>query len=210
MLTGKTVIASLIIEEVKTIRSLDVGFFYCKYSDTQKKSFTDVLRAILVQLVQQNEELLSYVYEACCSSSEATMDSPSLLKQLVETSLRSCPNACIIIDGVDECEETEERKIIVWFQTLFEKFTEENLGTKRLAFISQRDKITESLLAQASVIPLNSMYHEKDIQTYARDWSGKIQRKFGIPGDSASQIGTNIAAQAQGERNANPTLGHMN
>ena len=201
-------IASLIIEQTKIIDSVDVGFFYCKYNDVQKKSFTGLLRTILVQLVQQNEELLSYVYDACCSSSEVTMDSPSLLKQLVETSLRSCVNTYIIIDGIDECEEAEEKKMVAWFLTTLEKVTEDNAGAMRLLFISQRDKITESLLKRASVILLDSKCHQEDIQTYARHWSLQIQQKFGISEDSASQIGTHVAAQAQGETTAYLTVDH--
>lgn len=186
---------------------LVVAFFYCKYSDTQKKSFADVLRSILVQLVQQNEELLPYVYDECCSRSEVTMESPNLLKQLVETSLRSCPKTCIVIDGIDECEETEERKIITWFLAMFENVTKDNAGMIRLLFISQRDKVTESLLTQASVIPLDSNYHQEDIQAYAHHWSVKIQRKFGLPQDSTNQIGTDVATQAHGERIRIPLLG---
>lgn len=208
IILGKTVIASLIIEQARTIDSVNVGFFYCKYNDVQKNAFTGVLRSILVQLVHQNEELLSYVYDACCSSTEVTVDSPSLLKQLVETSLRSCADTCIIVDGIDECEEVEEKKMVAWFLAMFEKSTEDNAGAIRLLFISQRDKVTESLLNQASVIPLDSKYHQEDIQTYAHHWSLQIQRKFGIPDVSTSQIGANVAAQAQGETNAHPTLAH--
>lgn len=194
-------IASLIIEEIKAIDSVNVCFFYCKYSDNRKNSFTDILRGILVQLVQQNEELLSYLYDACCSSSELTMDSPKRLKDLVKTSLRTCSNTYIIVDGIDECEEVEEKKTIEWLLATSENITRDNSGTIHLLFISQRDKVTESLLAQASVIPLDSKYHQGDIKKYAHHWSVKIQRKFGIPQSSASQIGTSVAAQAQGERN---------
>ena len=197
---GKTMIASLIIEEMKTIDSVDLAFFYCKYNDNQKNSFTDVLRSILVQLVQQNEDLLSYVYDACCSSSEVTLESSSRLKSLVETSLRSCSDCCIIVDGVDECEETEEKKIIEWFLGIIENMPQHDAATIRLLFVSQRDKVTENLLAKAAVIPLDSRYHQEDIRAYARHWSEKLQRKFGISESSAGQISTAVADQAKGER----------
>lgn len=209
LVPGKTVIASLIIEEMKNVNSVYVGFFYCKYSDNQKKTFTGVLRSILVQLVQQNEELLSYVYDACCSTSELTLDSQKLLKQLVETSLRSCPDTCIIIDGIDECEEMEEKKTIAWFLAMCETVMKDIRGTIRLLFVSQRDRVTENLLAQAAVISLDSDYHQKDIQKYARQCSLKIQRKFEIPESSASEIGTIVAARAKGEHNSKYTTAHM-
>ena len=61
-------IASLIIEELKRINSVTVAFFYCKYSDDQKNSLIAVLRGILGQMVQQSEEILSFVYEKVCYS----------------------------------------------------------------------------------------------------------------------------------------------
>ena len=192
-------IASLIIQEIENLDSVHLGFFYCKYSDNQKNSFTNVLRGILFQLVQQNEELLPYVYDACCSSSELTMNSQSLLKKLVETSLKSCPNTYIVIDGIDECEETEEKKIIAWFLAVSENVVKNSAETMHLLFISQRDKVTEKLLTQAAVISLDSKYHQEDIEIYSRNCATKIQRKFGISEASAIQIGTHVAAQAQGE-----------
>ena len=200
---GKTMIASLIIEEMKAIDSVDLAFFYCKYNDNQKNSFTHVLRSILIQLVQQNEDLLSYVYDACCSTSEVTLDSPSRLKSLVETSLRSCSDCCIIVDGADECEETEEKKIIEWFLGIIENIPQHDAATIRLLFVSQRDKVTEDLLAKAAVIPLDSKHHQEDVEAYTRHWSKKLQRKFGISEGSASQISTAVADQAKGERAAN-------
>ena len=206
---GKTMIASLIIEEMRSIDSVDLAFFYCKYNDNQKNSFTNVLRGILVQLVQQNEDLLSYVYDACCSSSEVTLDSPSRLKNLVETSLRSCSDCCIIVDGVDECEETEEKKIIEWFLGMIDNISQHDAVTIRLLFVSQRDKVTENLLSKAAVIALDSRHHQEDIQAYAGHWSKKLQRKFGISEGSASQISTAVADQAKGKRVAVHTMVHV-
>ena len=211
---GKTVIASLIIEETQAIDSVDVGFFYCKYSDNQKNCFIRILGGILAQLVQQNEELLSYMYDACCSSNEAIIESESLLKRLVEVSLRSCSTStCIIIDGIDECDEVEERKTIAWFLEMSRVINRDNAGSIRLLFISQRDKVTESLLNKASVITLDSKYHQEDIQAYARHWSVLIRHKFGISEASASRISINVATEARGEKNldsleAQPLLRH--
>lgn len=136
------------------------------------------------------------------------MDSESILKQLVETAVGSCPNACIIIDGIDECEEAEERKTVAWFLAMFKNATKDDGATIRLLFISQRDKVTESLLTQASAIPLDSKYHQQDIQAYAAHRSIDIQRKFGISESSASKIGADVAAQARGERNISAIVAH--
>ena len=154
-------------------------------------------------MVKQNEELLSYVYDACCSSNETTIESEPLLKQLVEVSLRTCANTCIVIDGIDECEEVEESKTIAWFVEMSEVINRDNAGSMRLLFISQRDKVTESLLNRASVVTLDSMYHQEDIRAYASHWSVRIRQKFGISEASASRISINVATKAQGQKNLN-------
>ena len=202
-------IASLIIEETEAINSVVVGFFYCRYSDNQKNSFNKILRGILAQMVRQNEELLSYVYDACCTSDETTIDSESLLKRLMEVSLRTCANTCIIIDGIDECDEVEERKTIAWFLEMSKVINRDNAGSIRLLFISQRDKVTENLLDRASVITLDSKYHQEDIKGYASHWSPHIRQKFGISDASASQISINVATKAQGERNLNSMVAQL-
>ena len=160
-------------------------------------------------MVKQNEELLSYINDACCSSNETTIESESLLKRLVEVSLRTCANICIIIDGVDECDEVEERKTIAWFLEMSKVINKDNAGSIRLLFISQRDKVTESLLDRALVITLDSKYHQDDIQAYASHWSSRIRQKFGIPEASASQISIDVAAKAQGEKNLNSMVAQV-
>lgn len=149
-------------------------------------------------MARQNEELLSYVYDACCTSDETTIDSESLLKRLVEVSLRTCANTCIIIDGIDECDEAEERKTMAWFLEMSKVINRDNAGSMRLLFISQRDKVAEKLLNRASVITLDSKCHQEDIQGYASHWSSRIRQKFEISEASASRISINVAAKAQG------------
>ena len=149
------------------------------------------------------------MYDACCTSDETTIDSENLLKRLVEVSLRTCANTCIIIDGIDECDEVEERKTIAWFLDMSKVINRDNPGSIRLLFISQRDKVTENLLNKASVITLDSKYHQEDIQAYASHWSPRIRQKFGISEASASQISISVAAKAQGEKNINSMVAQV-
>ena len=201
-------ITSLIIQEIKNIDSVHVCFFYCNYCDNQKISLTNVLRSILFQLVQQDEDLLQYVYDEflSISSDEAPVSLHNTIEQLLKTSVRDCRNTCIIIDGIDECGVTEEAKIIAWFLAVSADVTKDNAGTMRLLFVSRKGLVREDLLSQAAIISLDSEHHRNDIQDYALSWSWRIDQKFGFGQSSASLIGTSVAAQAEGERDAKTTL----
>lgn len=177
---------------------MTLAFFYCKNSDNQKNSFTAILRGVLVQLVRQNEDLLSFVYERCASSNEVTLDSPALLKELVETSLRSCSNVYLVLDGLDECEVGEDKKTITWFIALVAIINKENSRSIRLLIMSQRTGILERLLAKASILSLEPQDHQDDIAIYSQHWAAQIQEKFEIPAASAAEIVAKVAEQAEG------------
>lgn len=195
---GKTIIAALIIEEMKEIDAVTVLYFYCKYSDGQKNSLTAALRSILAQMVQQNEEVLSFVYDKCASSSEATLESPTLLKELVEISLKSCGKACIILDGLDECAADEENRITAWLLKMLQSVNKDDPGSLRGLLISQRDAALERLLKSIPVISLDTQEHQKDIGAYCSSWSPRMKEKFDLPTAAAGQIAASVAAQAEG------------
>lgn len=189
----------MIIEEAQKLDSVTVAFFYCKYSDIQKNSFTAVLRGLLLQLIQQNENLLSFVHERCASSSEVTLESPTLLKELLETSLRSCSNVYLLLDGLDECEVGEEKRITAWFTALVAAINKENPGAIRLLIISQRTGVLEKVLAKAPVLSMETQDHQDDIERYSQIWAVQIQKKFDIPAAAASDIAAKVAERAEGK-----------
>ncbi len=72
---GKTILASLLIEEARKLPGVQVVFFYCKHGDSQRNTFLAVARSILLQLLRHNGSLLSYLFEAACTSGENSLDS---------------------------------------------------------------------------------------------------------------------------------------
>ncbi len=135
---------------------MTLAFFYCKHNDNQKNSFVAILRGLLSQLAQQNEDLLAYIYERCASSNEVTLESPNQLKDLVELSLKSCENVYIVIDGLDECEEAEEKKTAIWSRSVVAAGKNDVAKRLHLLFVSQRDGILDSILTNVSILVCTS------------------------------------------------------
>jgi hypothetical protein len=107
---GKTILASLVVDEVKKLpHSPTVLFFYCKHKNSEQDNFLALARSLLVQLLKQDKGLLPYFYEKCCDSGETILKSEALVEELMLFALKNCKSAYIIIDGIDECPR-EERK----------------------------------------------------------------------------------------------------
>ena len=192
---GKTVLASLMIEEIRKIDKASLAFFYCKHGDNQKNSFLSVLRSTLAQLVHQDEHLLSHVYERCSSSNEVTLESLGLLKELMSLAIQSSPYTYVLIDGLDECETGEAKKIVTWFNSML------GSGTLRLLYVSQRDNC-ERLFGRActlSLDPIHSREHQKDIESYASHWSSNIGKKFELSSQLVSRIAKDVAERSKGQ-----------
>jgi hypothetical protein len=76
------------------------------------------LKGLLAQIIYINNEILPYVYDECSKSSELTLDSVDFLKNLVESALDGPDTIWIVLDGLDECERKEKKKILMWITSL--------------------------------------------------------------------------------------------
>jgi hypothetical protein len=167
---GKTVLASIIIEELQELQSshtIGLGYFYCRYKDTQRCTFNAVARAILAQLLSQNEDLLPYLFEKASTNGEVALESPILTKELLETALKSWEKVYIVLDGLDECDPHEKRAIVSWFQSAVAALPDIELGTIRCLFVSQDDGEIGKLLSKTPAIRMKPDDTKLDIQAYA-------------------------------------------
>lgn len=134
---GKTVLASLIVEECQRLckeQPISVVYFYCKHGDSMRDSFMAVIRGILVQILRENDDLLPYLYEKASISGEPILRSPELARELLETALRSLAKVYVIIDGLDECDKNEQKKIITWFRSTIDSGPEANSESLSVSF----------------------------------------------------------------------------
>jgi hypothetical protein len=201
-LTGKTVLASLIIEELQKLRSthaITLGFFYCKHKDSQRSTFNAVARAILAQLLSQNEDLLPYLFEKASTSGEVVLESPALTKELLEIALKSSEKVYIILDGLDECDPREKKAIILWFQSVVTALPDTEPDSIRCLFVSQDDGEVGRLLSKIPAIRIKPEDIRADIETYATIWSKKIQGKFDLLDGKREDILKTVIGRANGK-----------
>jgi hypothetical protein len=109
---GKTVLASLIIEELLDKETNPVLFFYCKHQQQEKCTFTGILRGLLAQILSRDEALVSLFSERCASLDRLRLGLSKILEELAEIAFYSQRVSFVILDGLGECRPEEAEKVI--------------------------------------------------------------------------------------------------
>ena len=109
---GKTVIASIIVNFLRRERSdslkrdIGVAFLYLKYNETDQ-TLDNLLGNLLRQLIQELEHVPSSLMELYAHHhSRSTSPSSDELVKILDPILSSFSETFLIVDGLDECEES--------------------------------------------------------------------------------------------------------
>jgi hypothetical protein len=197
LLPGKTVLASMVIEQAKRLPGATVAFAYCKHYDEPKnKGFLHVAKAFLSQLVLRHEELIPHFYEKLSESGQDSLSADTLAKPLLEVALKGHKAVYLVIDGLDEYSRDDRKEICSWYRTIVADTFPTDPGSLRCLFISQEDGAKRDLsdLAQLKLTPKHTI---TDIRAFCASRHKRIEQKFGIL--SKEQNITNvITARAKG------------
>ncbi|KAK6850744.1 hypothetical protein PG987_000378 [Apiospora arundinis] len=195
---GKSVLASIIADHVFTIPDVSVGLFYCVQSDPHSNSFISVAKSILSQLLTQDATLLPLVYEKMrTENGEAVLTSNTDAEKLLDLALRS-RKTYLIIDGIDECDKDERKKICSWFSKTVNSLERTKADEIRCIFVSQDDGIARKDLAAIPAINITTKNTERDIQVYSNVWQAKIEQKFGTFHEYELSVAKVVTARSQG------------
>jgi hypothetical protein len=163
-----------------------VLFFYCKNEDRSRNSLAAILKGFLAQIIFINAEIAPYVYDECSKSSELTLDSLEFLKKLIECALEGPRPIWIVLDGLDECEKKEKKKILTWITTLLK--SEDQPGRLRVLLVSQDEgDIRRHLMKRPFISLHDSPQHKQAIRMYATRKASKIAKKFDLSRGMASK-----------------------
>ena len=180
--------------------SVSTAYFYCKHADVQRNSYVGLVKSMLLQLIPQNRGILSYLYEKSSSSGESCLQSHTLAKELLRTTLESAGYCFLIIDGLDECEREEKRMIVSSFKTMIDSSAESEPGKLRCLFISQDDGDVRKLLLSVPEIRMRPEDSKADIGFYISHKALDIQGKFNITDQKRDEISCKVQDRAEGKR----------
>jgi hypothetical protein len=113
--TGKSVLASAIVDNLLERHlgsAVPVLYFFCKDEHAEKRSSLPILRSLASQLLVQQPRLSSHFEELYRQSGQAQVESFYALLPTFLNALADCPLSYIIIDAVDEGDQSSQNHFL--------------------------------------------------------------------------------------------------
>jgi hypothetical protein len=213
------VLASLLIDELNELRTgkkkcaipreSKTYYFYCQEEDLEHRTYLDILKGILHQMVDADEDLLPLCAEKAASSGNANLSNPEIAETLIETFFEYNSRQYIIIDGLDECETPKEMSQTAGFfmRQVAKCDNEIKQGRLRVLFMSQLiPELSEekSMPEDAACVELKSTDNAGDIRDYVEkripDFSEKraTGSGFNLSDGDKRQIVNTICRRSEG------------
>jgi hypothetical protein len=184
---GKTILASLLIEECKKMPGFKTSYFYCQEEGCgQNTGCLEVLKGILRQMVVHNEDLLPSCYERRMRGLEILYDDKTV-KSLIELFCEYDMSQFIIIDGLDECSLADRKNIVQFWTLIVERCDGYSPGKIRVLLVSQDTGDIRRVIKEtnsADILDLDPTCTTDDIRRYVAKQAVNMQKKFVSVGDS--------------------------
>ncbi|KAH8708495.1 hypothetical protein GQ44DRAFT_627937 [Phaeosphaeriaceae sp. PMI808] len=197
--SGKTVLASRVVEEAKRLKSVPtVLFFYFKHDDSDRHNFLSMALTLLMQILEQHPQVLDYFYGKCCGAGGGPLTSRALIEGLLALGLKNCETVYIVLDGLDECCSRKERgEIVNWFRETIGDFPPDVREGIHCLFVSQHDSARKDFRDLPS-IAVDSHNNEEDIEVFCNIRSQALVEKLRVTEQRAKEIAASVSASAGG------------
>jgi len=179
-----------------------VGWFYCKFGNTDKSTLLAILRGVIAQLVKANAQLYPHVLEAKNTTGDLKLISHKVGKDLLAECLQVLEKNCIIIDGLDECDKDVRGEIISLFTRLIKERNDAIPGSVRVLFISTDEADIRKSLSKAVCITLRVSDNFSEMQDYARTWAKRIRDLHALTDQKTEEIVSEVMERADGKPSA--------
>ncbi|KAE8136488.1 hypothetical protein BDV38DRAFT_272074 [Aspergillus pseudotamarii] len=194
--SGKTYLASVIIEASLEDSSSVTCYFYCKEKVKSRNSAIAVLRGILLQLARQHRELTPYCHAKIKSSGSLMLSDLSTASGILEVFCERISRLNVVIDGIDECEE-QRKDLIDIFRILVRKNEIYAKGKLRVLFLSRPMNEVKNAIPEAEMFALEPDHNRQDIQKYCGHRKREFQ-KFGFTNEYLKDVVQIICTRADG------------
>ncbi len=194
---GKTFLFNSIVDEVgEKAPTSHVVYFYCKESDPSRRSFNEIARSLIGQLLALNPVCLDYLYERTLKSGERIPTSTHLCKDIVKSLVANHEQLLIGIDGLDECEESERRHVLdLIHDILNSSSTKRNV---RIFLTSRKEKDIGESFGSAIRLEIKPHHLERDIKHYLQVRVSELSKKFSLSMDEKERISEDVAKRSHG------------
>lgn len=202
---------SFIVEQVRLLSPTPtLLFFYCKNRDNSRNDFVSVARSFLSELLRCHADVLSpFFYDKFSKSSEAVLNKMQDIEELLGVAMLNCAKVYIIIDGIDECERNERKRITSWFRDIVENLEPPHLDRIRCLFVSQDDGVARKDFDGITTLKIKPTDVENDIEQYSLHEAGQIQSMFQLSDAMRANIDSKMRESAKGRRHDRTKSTHL-
>ncbi|KAK0750616.1 hypothetical protein B0T18DRAFT_390004 [Schizothecium vesticola] len=212
--SGKSVLAGHIIGSLQGMvhpNSSVLISHFCTYSYASSTRYEMILRSMLLQIIQANDDLIAYVHRLKETELAMRTLSPKALEQLILTvasAVSQTPGETkyvhVIIDGLDECEEENgQSRLITLLRQLITASTSTSSAIFKALLLSRDSSFLRKRLRKTTTaISLTEEKHhlDKAIQSYAYAKLGMLRSRLmgmGIGDADIRNIATTISQKAE-------------
>ena len=187
--------------------SSKIYYFYCQGDDIEQRTYLDILKAILQQMVDGDEYMLPLCGDKIAHEGAENLATAEVTQTLVETFIEFNPRQYIIIDGLDECEAPDIRRTADFFKGQVLRCENSiKQGQLRVLFMSQHmPEMSPFMPEDDASIPLKDTDNADDIRSYVKarilefSESGNSCGGFNLSEADKAEMENNICRHSQGK-----------
>jgi hypothetical protein len=159
--TGKTILSTYMIKQMQEEQGFTTAYHICNSYTTGKNLLGEILRSITVQFLRSNLELAPFIFDNYANKGLA----PSIvrMRKLLPELIATLSSIRIIVDGLDEYPESDQRIILTDLLALSKL-----PGSQCKILFSNREgkQINKSLTGRPTISLRDQDDVNKDIETY--------------------------------------------
>ncbi|KAF4984798.1 hypothetical protein FZEAL_89 [Fusarium zealandicum] len=203
--SGKSVLASQVINFLRSSdRSLVISHF-CTYSYEESLDYEKILRSVLIQLIRLNADLVAHVYEVLILKKKLPSSQvlEGLLRVIFEAGSEQHYVIHLILDGIDECPKATQTKVVKMLERAVSASSSSDSTVCKVLLLG-RDSVAATGKGKAKKTV--SLSDEKSnlteaIECYAAQRLGSLLPRFSemkIDNEDIKILGRRIATKADG------------
>ncbi|KAI9674908.1 MAG: hypothetical protein M1822_009011 [Bathelium mastoideum] len=160
---GKSVLCSYIVRSVKPCNP-NIFYYFCNYRNNTVESSAHLFRSLTAQIIQTNPDLMLYIHNEYVQTHPTA--SMMALRELLPKLLQTIDCSHVLVDGIDECNTTEQKYMIEELLTLLS--SDPPSYTCKI-LISSRDvpTVSRSLRKKAKAATVLSLSDEEEFLNHA-------------------------------------------
>ena len=187
------------------VPSASVAYFYCKHGDATRDSSDGIFRAILAQLLVQNEDIVPYFNNHRLALTNDPLKSDGL-RSLVEAVLGVLGRVYLVIDGLDEIDRSERNEFFNIILPLMKSQISGDAGCRARIklFISSRGEgdIRTNLNSLGRTwrksYEITGGDNHEDIGFYISFRAQELQNRFGVDDLRREEISKDVCKRVGG------------